>query len=218
MLYAASITFATNLAALFSVYMIRDLHFNYLIFMFVHLGAVVAGFIPDLGRHADAIGNARVLKLTSFLIPLSRFSDILAEPYYLFAIEIFSGFVWGGFNLCSLNFIYDAVTPGKRLRCISYFTFINGIATFLGAIAGGYLAEHLPPFHGSRILTLFLISGVLRLASHFILSKRFHEVRVTQKKVSSAELFFSVVGIRPMLGRGRDWGFLSTLRKLPKED
>ena len=221
-LYAASITFATNLAApFFSVYMIRDLHFNYLIFMFVHLGAVVAGLFsfPIWGRHADAIGNARVLKLTSFLIPLIPILWIFSPNLvYLFAIEIFSGFVWGGFNLCSLNFIYDAVTPGKRLRCISYFTFINGIATFLGAIAGGYLAEHLPPFHGSRILTLFLISGVLRLASHFILSKRFHEVRVTQKKVSSAELFFSVVGIRPMLGRGRDWGFLSTLRKLPKED
>ncbi|OQA56335.1 MAG: Major Facilitator Superfamily protein [Candidatus Omnitrophica bacterium ADurb.Bin277] len=221
-LYVASITFTTNLAApFFSVYMLRDLQFNYLVFMFVHLGAVAAGLFsfPVWGKHADAIGNARILKLTSFLIPvipiLWMFSSNLV---YLFTIEIFAGFVWGGFNLCSLNFIYDAVSPGKRIRCIGYFTFINGVAMFLGALLGGYLVERIPPIQGSRILSIFLVSGILRFASHFILSKHFHEVRETGQKVSSAELFFSVVGIRPVLGQGRDWGFLGTLRKFPRED
>ncbi len=221
-LYVASITFATHVAApFFSVYMIRDLHFNYLVFMFVHLGAVIAGLFSFRiwGHHADSVGNARVLKLTSFLIPIIPVLWIFSSNLvYLFTIEVFAGFVWGGFNLCTLNFIYDAVSPGKRIRCLSYFTFINGIATFSGAITGGYLAENLPPFLGSRILTLFLMSAGLRALSHFILSKKFHEVRTTQKKVSSIELFFSVVGIRPVLGLGRDWSFLASLRKFPRKD
>ncbi len=221
-LYVASITFATNIAApFFSVYMIRDLHFNYLVFMFVHLGAMTAGLFSFRiwGRHADSVGNARVLKLTSFLIPIIPVLWIFSSNLiYLFTIEVFSGFVWGGFNLCTLNFVYDAVSPGKRIRCLSYFTFINGIATFAGAITGGYLAENLPPFLGSRILTLFLLSAGLRALSHFILSKKFHEVRTTPKKVSSVELFFSVVGIRPVLGLGRDWGFMASLRKFPRKD
>lgn len=206
--YVASITFTTNLAApFFAVYMLQDLKFNYLVFMFLHFGALIAGLLsfPVWGKHADAVGNARVLKLNSFLIPLIPILWALGTNLgYLFCVEFFAGFVWGGFNLCSLNFIYDAVTPGKRIRCLSYFTFINGIATFLGALIGGYLVERAPPFHGSRILTVFLLSGVLRFASHFILSRHFHEVRVTAQKVSSLDLFFSVVGLRPAHGRQRD--------------
>ncbi|MFH0984053.1 MAG: MFS transporter [Candidatus Omnitrophota bacterium] len=220
--YVASITFATTLAApYFSVYMLQDLHFSYLTYMSIHMGAVVASLVsfPIWGRHADKIGNARVLKATSLLIPLIPllwiFSSNLA---YLFAIEIFAGFVWGGFNLCSLNFIYDAVSPGKRMRCLGYFGFINGIATFIGAGLGGYLAERLPMLNGSRILTLFAISAVLRFLSHFLLSRHFHEVRPATQKVSSVELFFSVVGITPLLEKGRNWSVLSFLKRFPWKD
>ena len=220
--YVASITFATMLAApYFSVYMLRDLHFSYLTYMFIHMGSVVASLVsfPIWGKHADRIGNARVLKTTSLLIPLIPtlwlFSPNIA---YLFVIEIFSGFVWGGFNLCSLNFIYDAVSPGKRMRCLGYFGFINGVATFMGAGLGGYFAERLPTLNGSRILTLFVISAVLRFLSHFLLSHHFHEVRPAAQKISSVELFFSVVGIRPLLEKGRDWSILSFLKRSPWKD
>ncbi len=220
--YVASITFATTLAApYFSVYMLRDLHFSYLTYMFIHMGAVTASLVsfPIWGKHADRIGNAKVLKTTSLLIPLIPvlwlFSSNLA---YLFMIEIFAGFVWGGFNLCSLNFIYDAVSPGKRTRCLGYFGFINGVATFMGAGLGGYLAERLPTLNGSRILTLFVISAVLRFLSHFLLSRHFHEVRPAAQKISSVELFFSVVGLRPLLGRGWDWDILSFLKRSPWKD
>jgi MFS family permease len=216
-LYVSSITFATMLAApYFSVYMLQDLHFSYLTYMFIHMGAVLTGVFsfPLWGRHADAIGNAKVLKITGLCIPLIpllwTFSSNLA---YLFLIEIFAGFVWGGFNLCSVNFIYDAVSPGKRIRCLGYFSFINGIATFLGASLGGYLAERLPAYHGSKILTLFLISAALRYLSHFTLARHFKEVRTTAQKASSLDLFFSVVGIRPLVGRNRDWGFLPFWKK-----
>ena len=220
--YVASITFATMLAApYFSVYMLRDLHFSYLTYMIIHMASVTASLIsfPIWGRHADRIGNARVLKTTSLLIPLIPtlwiFSTNLA---YLFVVEIFSGFVWGGFNLCSLNFIYDSVSPGKRVRCLGYFGFINGVATFMGAGLGGYLAERLPIFNGSRILTLFAISAALRFLSHFLLSRHFHEVRPSAQKISSVELFFSVVGIRPLLEKGRDWDILSFLKRSPWRD
>ena len=198
--YVASIMFATNLAApFFSVYMLRDLHFNYLLFMIIRFASVTAGLIsfPIWGKHADAVGNAKILKLTSFLIPAIPLLWMISSfPVYLVCVEIFSGFVWGGFNFCALNFIYDAVSSGKRIRCLSYFAFINGIALFLGALGGGYLVEHVRPFQGSAILTVFLISGVAR----FILSRKFREVRLTAQKISSLELFFSVTGIRQQLG------------------
>jgi len=220
--YVASITFATTLAApYFSVYMLRDLHFSYLTYMLVHMGAMVASLVsfPIWGKHADKIGNAKVLKATSLLIPLIPLLWLFSSNLvYLFMIEVFAGFVWGGFNLCSLNFIYDAVSPGKRMRCLGYFGFLNGVATFVGAGLGGYLAERLPMLNGSRILTLFVISAILRFLSHFLLSRHFHEVRPATQKISSVELLFSVVGIRPFLEKGRNWSLLSFLKQFPWRD
>lgn len=215
--YVASITFATTLASpYFSVYMLQDLHWSYLTYMMVHLGGVVSGLIslPIWGKHADTVGTARVLKITSLLIPLiPLFWTFSTSIPYLFCVEIFSGFVWGGFNLCSLNFIYDAVSPGKRVRCLGYFSFINGLATFFGASLGGYLAERLPMMNGSHILPLLLISTAARFLSHFFLSRQFHEVRNSVQKVSRLELLFSVTGIRPLLGKDREWTLLSFIKK-----
>ena len=208
-LYVASITFAVHLASpYFSVYMLRDLNFNYLSYMAVHLASVVAGLIafPVWGKHADLIGNARILKIASLLIPIIPVLWLFSSNViYLVGVEMFSGFVWGGFNLCTSNFIYDAVSPAKRVRCLGYFNLINGVAIFSGASLGGFLADRLPSFFGFPILTLFFLSGLIRFLAHFLLSRRFQEVREKTRPTSSLELFFSVVGIRPITGLNREW-------------
>jgi MFS family permease len=154
--------------------------------------------------HADAVGNARVLRLSGFfacMIPLLWLAS--RNVVYLACVQMLSGFVWSGFTLAASNFIYDAVTPSKRVRCISYFNVLNGIAIFSGAVFGGFLTTKLPPIQGHSLLTLFLISGACRLTVYFALFNRFREVRVS-REVSIRELFFSVVGIRPLVGMSRD--------------
>jgi MFS family permease len=207
-LYVSSMTFATFVASpYFSVYMLRDLGFNYVNYMLVHLAAVVTSLLsfPIWGRHADVVGNAKILKITSLLIPLIPLCWLLSRnPYYLMLAECFSGFVWGGFNLCTSNFIYDAVSPEKRVRCLGYFNMINGAAVFLGTSLGGFLGDRLAPFLGFPLLSLFLLSAALRFFAHFFLSRGFHEVRQSAQRVSSSELFFSVIGVRPMSGLDRE--------------
>lgn len=202
-LFVASITFATHLAApYFSVYLLRELHFSYINYMLITLVSVLGGLIafPIWGKHADVVGNAKVLKLTGFLVPLIPVLWMVSgHPTYLIAVEFCSGFIWGGFNLCATNFVYDAAVPSKRIRCLAYFNLINGFALFLGATLGGYLADLLPPTFGFKILTLFLISAILRYLAHFLLSGNFKEVREVSK-IPSYKLFFSVIGIRPILG------------------
>ncbi len=199
-LFVAAITFATHIAApYFSVYMLRDLKFNYATYMCVHIATIMGGLIafPIWGKHADVVGNAKILKITGALIPLiPLFWLFSSNIFYLVAVEAVSGFIWGGFNLCVLNFIYESVTPPKRVRCLSYFNLIIGVAIFLGATLGGYLAEHLPPLKGFSILTLFLLSAMLRMLAHLFSSKHFREVRTTHQKVSSLRLMSSVIGIR----------------------
>lgn len=205
--FAATLMFASYIAApFFAVFMLRDLQFSYLSYTVLQVISTVSGFIalPLWGRHADAVGNARVLRLSGFFacfIPLLWLAS--RNVLYLACVQMFAGFVWSGFTLCATNFIYDAVTPQKRVRCISYFQVMNGGAVFLGALTGGFLAARLPPLQGFSLLALFLVSGALRLAVYFALFNRFREVRPS-RDVSVQELFFSVVGIRPLVGISRD--------------
>ena len=174
--YVSSITFATNIAApYFSVHMLRDLHFNYVSFMAVTLAPTLSGLIafPLWGRHADQVGNARILKLTGLLIPIIPILWLFThQTAMLFLIECCSGFIWGGFNLCAVNFIYDAVSPGKRVRCLSYFNLINGLAIFFGAWLGGWLSTHLMPVFGYPLLGLFLVSAAARCRRSFPRARR----------------------------------------------
>ncbi len=214
-LFVSAITFTTNLSApYFSVWLLRDLKFNYIAFMCVHMAAVVAMLIsfPIWGRHADVVGNAKILKTTSLLIPLVPLSWLISGNFfYLVAVELFAGFVWGGFNLCATNFIYDAVVPDKRVRCLSYFNLINGLALSLGALLGGFLAERLPPILGSTVLSLALLSGVTRVFAHCIFSDNFKEVRSQTQSISSLKLFYSVLGVSPVVGRANDFDISSSI-------
>ena len=223
-LFVSGITFATNLAApYFAVYMLRDLEFSYLTYTAIHMSAIMSSLIsfPIWGRHADEVGNAKILKITGFFIPFIPFLWLVSKaPLYLVFVEMFAGFVWGGFNLCAANFIYDAVSPAKRIRCIGYFNLINGIAIFMGAALGGYGADRLPVLLGSPLLSLFVISGALRLVIFLVLFRHFKEVRAGARHVSSLNLFFSVAGIKPVVGRVNDWDGLTTGTKFsdkPKE-
>jgi len=206
--FVASLTFASYIASpYFAVFMLQDLHLSYFQYMAIQVTPSMASLATFSwwGRHADLVGNARVLKFSASFTPLI---PLLWLPYhnvyYLLVLQILSGFAWSGVNLCATNFIYDAVTPAKRVRCIAYFNLITGVALSAGAWLGGYLATALPPLWGYRILSLFALSAVLRFASCLFLSGHFREIRPSQQ-VSSQELFFSVVGIRPLIGGNREW-------------
>jgi MFS family permease len=145
------------------------------------------------------VGNVKVLRITSlFIATLPLWWIVCRHPLYLILAQAVSGMAWAGFNLCALNFIYDAATPEKRTRCISYFYFFNGIAIFFGSLTGGYLAGRLPFLFGYRLLSLFLLAAVLRLMVALFMAPKIKEVRPVED-VSSRDLFFSVVGLKPAL-------------------
>jgi MFS family permease len=206
-IFSGSLTFGTYLAApFFAVFMLRDLQFSYLTYMALQVGSSLAALIalPLWGKHADLVGNVRVLRLSSFLAALIPMFWLFSQnPAYLVLVQIFAGFSWSGVTLSAGNFIYDAVTPQKRVRCIAYFNVINGVALFLGSSLGGFFASRLPPLFGHRLLALFALSCLCRITLYLLLSRSFREVR-TAHEVSIQELFFSVVGIRPLVGPARD--------------
>ena len=202
--FSASVTFATYLSApFFAVFMLRDLQLSYLTYMVLQVCSSFASLValPLWGRHADLVGNVRVLRLSSFFAALIPAFWLLShDPAYLMLIQLWGGFAWSGVTLSAGNFIYDAVTPQKRVRCIAYFNVLNGVALFLGSFLGGFLASRLPPLFGYSLLSLFVVSCACRVFFYLLLSRSFREVRPAHE-VSIHQLFFSVVGIRPLVGR-----------------
>jgi len=202
-LFVSMMSFSVNLAApFFAVLMLKDLHFSYILYTIITITATLTIYltIGRWGRHADRVGNLKIIKFTSTLIGLIPLLWILnRRPAFLFFTQVFSGFLWAGFNLCTTNFIYDAAIPEKRTRCISYFNVFNGLALCAGALLGGFLLQKLPPLLGYKILTLFLISSALRIMVGIFVPLKLEEVRPVEK-INSNELFFSMIGIKPLLG------------------
>jgi len=202
-LFVSLMSFSVNLAApFFAVLMLRDLHFSYILYTLITITATLTIYvtISRWGRLADIVGNLRVIRFVSPLIASLPFLWIInRHPLFLFLIQILSGFAWAGFNLCASNFIYDAVSPEKRTRCISYFNVFNGLALCFGALVGGFLLQKLPPLFGYEILSLFLISSVLRMSVGILMPLRLKEVRPV-KRVRNSELFFNMISMKPLLG------------------
>ncbi|MFA5038692.1 MAG: MFS transporter [Candidatus Omnitrophota bacterium] len=200
-LFVAAMNFSVNLASpFFAVLMIRDFHFSYPLYGAITATATltVCLLAGRWGRYADHVGNIRILKLTSPLIGAIPLLWILNHhPAFLFFAQIFSGFMWAGFNLCASNFIYDAVIPEKRTRCIAYFNLFNGLALGVGGYLGGFLAPRLPVLFGYKLLTLLLISAILRMAIGLVMPRFIKEVRPV-KPVQAKDLFLSFVGMRSL--------------------
>lgn len=205
-LFIAAMNFSVNLAApYFAVFMLKDLSFNYLLYSGIMIVAPLTVYltIRRWGQHADMAGNLKVIKLTTRLIAFNPILWIINQsPVYLIAVECFAGFLWAGFSLCSANFVYDAVRPQKRTRCIAYFSVVNGLALSAGALLGGFIIHYLPPLFGYKLLMLFLISACLRLMVSLFLPQIVKEVRPVHP-VNSAQLFFSMIRMRPILGNDR---------------
>jgi MFS family permease len=197
-IFTSLTSFAVAIASpFFSVYMIRELHFSYLIFTIITLSSLLSPilFLSFIGKRVDRIGTVRVMKTSGFLIsfvPLLWILSIFLMKYspiilisYLFVIELFSGFVWAAYNLSTSNFIYDAVTKQKIILCFTYFGFINSIGSFFGGLIGGQITS-LPLFSLfglGTILSVFFISFILRLLPSIFIAPKLKEVR----KVESSE-------------------------------
>jgi len=200
-LLISGLQFCVNIAApFFSVFMLKDLKFSYITYTII-VSTVIAVQILTIGRWgriADKVGNIRVIKFTALLISsLPLWWLVSHNPVFLFFAQTVSGFAWSGFNLSTANFIYDAVTPQKRVRCIAYFSVFVSLAVFCGGIIGGYLANALPNIFGYRILTLFFLASILRFLVVFLLSDKLKEVRETEK-INIKDMVYSVIGIRPI--------------------
>jgi len=192
-IYIGLMYFATFIAVpFFAVYMLKDLGFSYTMYMLVTISATVFSlvFMPFLGKLSDKYGNRELLKIGGILIPILPLMWVFSSsPIYLILVpQLTSGLAWASFNLATSNFIYDSVTPQRRPICLTYYNILIGIGTFLGAIVGGLLAQHLTITFMNTLLFIFVISFAARAIVSLIMLPKIKEVRQTEK-FDSKDLF-----------------------------
>ena len=135
-------------------------------------------FMGVFGKYGDHFGNLKVIKIAGWGIALLPCLWLVSQNLiYVAVVQFFAGAVWGGFNLLILNFMMEAVSPEKRIRCISYFNVMNSVAVLTGAFVGSRLFHHLPALRGYSYLSLFLLSCVLRMTVMLFVAPLVREVR-----------------------------------------
>ena len=210
--FVAAINFGVSFCGpYFALYMLRDLHLSYLEFTSVTGAAIISQFLTFRywGGLSDRFGNKKILNLCGWgvaIIPVLWLFD--AHIAYLIIIQTYAGFVWAGFSLAAANFIFDAVTPPKRARCVAYQGLVNGVFVFLGSLAGGFVAGRLPhsislgPWTWTPVSALpmiFFIASLIRIVASGLFLRRFKEVRPVEP-IGHGELIFRVSQIKPIAG------------------
>ena len=185
-LYLASMWGAISIASpYFTPYLLSELKFDYSTFIIIAASFTMVFFsvMSYWGKLSDTIGNKRIFTITSYLLPLYPLLWLFSKsvPYLVF-VNMFGGFVSAGFELTTSNYIYDAITPQKRARCVSYANFFKGIAIFFGTMLGAFLLTHVRVSNvvHSNYYAVFLVSSIMRFFVAIYFLKRIREVRVLE--------------------------------------
>ena len=186
----------------FAIYMLRELNFSYLTFTLIISGAVLSSVF--LTNHWTKIayhqGSKKVLKITALLIPLIPILWILSTNWkILLIIELISGALWAGFNISASTFIFEAVNPKQKVKFMAYNNVLAGIGAFIGTMIGLLISYSNLAIVGSIFITIFLVSGLLRLVVATTFINKIQEEKVVEINLKE-KTYKRFITIRPKEG------------------
>lgn len=149
-------------APFFSVYLVRDLGANPFLIGLVAAVFSLANIVGQRiwGQLNDRRGAAWVMRVTGFMIPaIPILWSLVPNPWYLLAVESFSGFMWAGYSLANFNLLLGLAPPAQRAR----FTAIYQVAVFGAACVGPLVGSALANAFSIRLL--FWVSAIGRLVA-----------------------------------------------------
>ena len=150
---------------LYAVYMLQERHFTYLSFTMIISAEYFARIVSVTfwGRLADRVGNIRVLAIVSKVIPLIPVFWLFSSNLgYLAFVQVMSGVCWGAYDLCTQSYLYKVAPREGKLRYIVYTRSLVLLSTALGGLMGAFFVNGIFMTFGSRILSVFMISGIFR--------------------------------------------------------
>lgn len=94
------------------------------------------------GVLSDRRGSAWVQRVTGFWVPLvPGLWGFISQPWQAFPLQLFSGFVWAGYNLAAFNLLLELTPDTLRPRLVAVYQALVGIGMAIGAALGGWIAQ-----------------------------------------------------------------------------
>jgi MFS family permease len=195
--------------AFFQVYFIRDLGYDYATFALLPCCALASTmlFVRFWGRVAERWGNRTVLRLCTCALALIPAFYLLppALPFFL-AAYVLGGACWAGVNLASFNYVMEAATPKRRMRCYAYMMATMLLTMGVCLLTAGWFARHLPVIFTHRLQTMFLLATVLRglpaLAFFFLIRELSDKPPATARQLFwELPMVRSAAGVRRLLAQ-----------------
>ena len=203
-------------APFFAVYMLQDLKWGYLEFIFTSVVSVLSQFVTlrFWGYFSDNFGNHRTMTITSCMIPCMPLLWLVSDNYgYILFVQIISGIGWSGFTLSTTNYLYD-IRP-HHTDFASYAALQSSVKAaliFVGALLGGAIATQAANLATSSswswlthsVFIVFVASALLRglVACWFI--PRLVEPHI-RPRPKFLKLVLRVRGFNAISGLGLDW-------------
>jgi MFS family permease len=205
--FHALFNMAMNVASpYFVIYMLKDLNFTYWQFCIISGVGLTTNYLTmrAWGAFGDRYGNKRILEICcTILCTVPALWTLSSEFIYLVCLNFMSGSCVAGLQMAAMNFLLDAVTPGKRGRCAAYMNTLTAGCVIFGSLLGSFLIS----FYSNNLLIeslsalqhVFITSSFIRISVVILLLTKFREVRRVSDW-SYLERFQRVVRITPLAG------------------
>lgn len=158
----------------FTAYMLRTLDLSWGEYM----GLLSLGFIgkmlslPWAGRLANRHGADKLLLIGGLgIVPTSALWVINQSVGFLVFVQIFSGMMWGCYELGMLLQFFRQIPTHRRVRILTLYNLGNSAAMVAGTLIGGAILKYLGS-DASAYLTVFLASSVCRGTAMLLLPGR----------------------------------------------
>ncbi|MGE3975192.1 MAG: MFS transporter [Bdellovibrionales bacterium] len=201
-LYMASVNFAVYMSAAYCTpYLLKNLKFSYSTFVSIISAVALAKMMSSTfwGEICDNLGPKKVVAWTGLLLPFSILPwAFTKDAGLLFMYQLFSGFIWSGYELSTFTFLLDAVKPSERARVASYSSIICTSAALVGGMVGAFIVMQ-PLSFGHEFSLVFIGSSFVRLVAYMLFVPRINEVRIVAP-VKASSVILKATGFRPALG------------------
>jgi hypothetical protein len=172
--YMLAVQVATQVAApFFTPYMLGQLALPYGSYVSLLATSYVskALTLPAAGRFAHRFGARASLWMAGVgIVPTAALWSVSPAFPFLFLLQIFSGFIWGCYELSTFLLLLETIPDDRRTAVLTRHNLLHAASVALGSLIGAALFWQIG---GGAVAysTLFLSSALLRMLTLLMLRK-----------------------------------------------